>query len=351
MERNFSFNPFKKSESKGKKPIPPRDGEISLTRRQALAGAGALVVGGAVLGASMQSREGPFEHGPNNERMCEPGEMFERQQRAFMEVYGTLSANEIQFIDTYTAPIGGPYEVEAIGGVDPGAKNKSGIIANAIRHPWLVKAREDVLARHPEVKADISKDEPRQTNTIALLRMAKERNPDMKLGTLLDVIHYYGDIKVNNVDEDINRIEYVRKHIGNKVDIPVDPKHPNDSRRKLDLPDTVIKELKYIVPGQAAQESGYNNDLTSSKGAEGIFQFMPATWNYIWKRYGMEPQNPTYLKNQVDAATLYILDAHHELAIRCSEALATVQRNFFDGKEKDFQKYFVVQSPMLQNSE
>lgn len=348
-KEGFRFNPFKKNTDKTPSALGEAlDSKIELTRREVIAGGTALFAGGALTAKSIVGTERAHEQIPAREGFSEKGELFEAQQTAFTQVYGRLTAHQIQFLDTFAGPLGGPYTVEPINGVSPGTLNSEGIIAGPFNPAWLREARKDVLERHREVRADISKDEPRQTNTIALLRIANKKNPELHAKILTDVVHFYGDKKVNGIEEDISRIEYIRKYIGQKVAIPADPKNADSAFRKFDLPEALILQLKQIVPGLAAQESQYNNESLSGVGARGIFQFMPDTWEDTFERVGLKAPSGDVLTNQVQGATLYFLNSYHEFLRRCPEALTRIKQEFFEGDQEAFDTYFFT--PILINS-
>ena len=348
-KEGFNFNLFKKTPGQTLKAVGESlDTKIELTRREVVAGGAALFAGGALTSKVLDNVEDKHEDSIAREGHAETGELFERQQTAFTGIYGSLTAHQIQFLDTYAGPLGGPYTVEPLHGVSPGPLNDEGVITGPFNPRWLQEARKDVLERHPEVQADISKDEPRQTNTIALLRIANKKNPELHAKTLLDVVRFYGDKKVNGIDENLTRIEYIKKYIGQEVAISPDPIQPNNPFRKFDLPKSILAELKRIVPGLAAQESQFNNESFSSAGARGIFQFMPDTWEDTFKRVNLSVPNDDLLKNQLEGVTLYFLHSYHEFLKRCPEALTRVKMEFFDGDEDAFDKYFFT--PILINS-
>jgi hypothetical protein len=73
-----------------------------------------------------------------------------------------------------------------------------------------------------------------------------------------DIIAYFADKPVVGAEE-YTRLEYVRENM-----------EFDDN-----LPPVIVKELQRIVPGLCAQESKFNNGLTSAAGAKGIFHLCP----------------------------------------------------------------------------
>lgn len=53
------------------------------------------------------------------------------------------------------------------------------------------------------------------------------------------------------------------------------------------------------------QESGFNNSVVSSAGAQGVMQVMPGTWDYVERTYGvsLDPSSP---QDNVRAGSLYL---------------------------------------------
>jgi N-acetylmuramoyl-L-alanine amidase len=59
------------------------------------------------------------------------------------------------------------------------------------------------------------------------------------------------------------------------------------------------------------QESGFNNSVVSSAGAQGVMQVMPGTWDYVERNYGvsLDPSSP---QDNIRAGSLYLQELIRE---------------------------------------
>ncbi len=76
----------------------------------------------------------------------------------------------------------------------------------------------------------------------------------------------------------------------------------------LQIPDTTTTAAPVsgsLTQAVGWQESGFNNSLVSSAGAQGVMQVMPATWDWIEQTYGvsLDPASPA---DNVQAGSLYL---------------------------------------------
>ncbi len=167
----------------------------------------------------------------------------------------------------------------------------------------------------------------------------KIENRDVR--STLDIINFFGHKKVVGA-EDTTRIDYVR--------FAMQFDEIADDRWKR-----VQNNLRPCIPGLCAQESRFNNNERSHSGAEGIFQFMPGTWEEVTdqlknkdRRVGKEPHNYSKLslKDQTTVAGKHFSNIYRRLYHHAPEALEHIERIVF--KNGGFEKYFLV--PLMINA-
>lgn len=324
--------------------------EHTFTRRQIIGGIGASALSGAYLertggellenvftGSPAQAQEGSQEPSSTNssvegkegsEAPREAGEMFGKQRETYVRAYGTLTTRQIQFIADDGAPLGAPFTVAPLNGIDPGRVNEQGIIQAGIRAEWLNEARRQVCQQNPDQTCDVINSLPAQTNTIGVVRSANERTSGLNADTLFDVAKHFGTQLVPGLTQKLSRIDYVRKHISENTALPKD----------------IVAELRDIVPGLAAQESQYDSRSLSKVGAFGAFQFMPATW----KDMGYTDADKSSFPLQVSAVSRFFEMAHSFFSSATASELGAIRERFFGSDEASFNKYFFV--PLLVNS-
>ncbi len=210
-----------------------------------------------------------------------------------------LKRDEIWFVDSEGLPVGEPVRLEDIEGgqghYSPGPFNEVGILKTAIDNDWLEQAKARQQAKHPQQKivdhidvADQFAAAYRQDEEPGLSSAVAVGEVDEFKG----VIEYYANKPVIGAEQ-MTRMEYVQ----------------NEMRFDQEVPSFVQNELRKIIPGLCAQESKFNNGLVSKSGAEGIFQFMPKTW----EAYGGRPEDFLSLTKQVEIAGEFISDLYKRL--------------------------------------
>jgi hypothetical protein len=110
------------------------------------------------------------------------------------------------------------------------------------------------------------------------------------------------------------------------------------------LSPSIQKELEFLMPGLAGQESRYNMQAVSSANAMGVFQFLPSTW----QARGNDPEKILVFREQTRAAAAYMAYIHDFLWDRRAEEFDYIRDEFFDGDQAAFEKYFLV--PCIVNS-
>lgn len=116
-----------------------------------------------------------------------------------------------------------------------------------------------------------------------------------------------------------------------------------DEETGTGVPPVVQAELRRLMPGLSAKESGFNAALTSKAGAKGILQFMPETWAH----YGGKPEEQKSLKRQVEIAGKFISDLYKQLNHHLGEEVLGVLRAQASDDES-FQRDIMV--PLVVNA-
>ena len=292
------------------------------TRRKFLSGLGSGVVM-AFAGKSLLDKKVPTDeklaqpeitdHNPDIAPALEAQSVTEKRAEGFVdEVRGyacllPLRFDEVQFHLESGAPLGEPIKLSDIA-VDPGPLNEQGIPVDGISGIWLTAARRFLKQEHPEIDIDVDNGIPEQYNVVAQFRAALkdgEDEPDLvaliqsgNITRYIDIVNYFAHKPVKGASE-FTRFEYVQNKIAFDHIVP----------------STIQQELRKMIPALCVQESGFNNGVTSSAGARGIFQFMPGTW----EKYSAEPLESASLKTQVEVAGQFFSDLYKQVVHWCGE--------------------------------
>ncbi|HET7856331.1 MAG TPA: peptidoglycan-binding protein [Gaiellaceae bacterium] len=97
----------------------------------------------------------------------------------------------------------------------------------------------------------------------------------------------------------------IPRHAGNVVVRVAIRQQPFDVRSALDYWSKQYGVDPRLVRAVAWWESGYANHLTSSKGAEGVMQVTPVTWNYV-ERYLAGRRIPHTMDGNVRVGVLFL---------------------------------------------
>jgi hypothetical protein len=304
---------------------PPKTG---LSRREMLIGSGVLagtVVAGAYLVKEGLGNKEGVQH--------ESSELFNQKVKGFETLYSTIHRDEILFVDDDGAPVE-TVKISPREDVLPGKGDAvhqfdaHGLLIGELNPEWVAHERVRVCKKYPSLTCDLDRHLPHELNVLFPIRDAIE-NADEPTDpkTYLDIITHFGTKEVIS-GGGLDRIEYVKQR----------------SMEDAKLPETLRVELMLLLPGLAAQESHFNNGLKSSTGAEGIFQFMPATWHEL----GRHPEQIRSLIEQVKAVSEYLERSYHQMHLSKHDFLTRIKANYFNDNEEDYQKYFIA--PMLINS-
>jgi hypothetical protein len=200
---------------------------------------------------------------------------FENTVSAYRTMYGTMTKGQVLFIDQNGKAMGAPREVEyTIAGKDTGFNGKA-----------LAEARVAVCAEYPGAVCDVKNKLPRQINNLGPLKYLDTE------ATYMDIVRKNGHeekvlplpgVEGSQKGEGLSRIMYVWKHVGDSMKI-------ENAQARARITD--------LAPALIAQESGYENDLTSDAGAKNLMQIMPRTRENL----GYTEKEMLYLRTQVEA--------------------------------------------------
>ncbi len=242
--------------------------------------------------------------------------------------------------------------------------NKQGI-----EEPFIYKltpvAKEEATGKYavgtiaPEwtdyVKADrakekgMSPEELKQEHVTAEFVSAMKQNDEPELvagieaGTIrtkLDIMNYFIAKDFSNSGGE-NRVEYIKNHVtfsGN-----------------LDKAPVVASELRRLLPGLVAVESGFDNDVENkSTGAKASFQFVPDTWHNELGREKFVKDKELPFPEQVVAVGELFSKAYDRLQYWCYEEPQYSGRNYLEDikalfpSQEDYERYFFT--PCLLNA-
>lgn len=312
----------------------PNNKKEGVTRRRLLATLG-IMGAGYVAYRALRPEDG-FEDETSFE------DDFEKEMSGYVGLVA-LRHDQVLFVDEDNVPIGGPVEFEDIiddkefpdGRViekyrySAGEADETGVLTDVPTREWREKVAEQIEEAYPGRSVD------RSFNVVRLYRAALQYNdePELQDGikdgsvvTYADLVDYYAEKPVIGA-EDKNRYEYVHEEI----------------QFREAVPSVVQDALRELLPGICAQESKFNNGLTSSAGAFGIFQFMP----WVWEKYGKSSEDIKSLRVQVEVAGEFFSDIYEELLYHCDDDALVAARSLFNDQD-DFLVNFIV--PLVINS-
>lgn len=286
---------------------------------------------------------------PESNESFEADESFEHELEGY-EALARLRRDEVLFVDADNRPVGAPQpfedfvdEKEGFEGeylYTPGVLNEAGFPEEGIAREWLDYVQARVQQAHPEREiadryhvvgsfrsAYLEDDEPVLVAGIA--------NGDIE--TYTDIVRYFSQKPVVGA-ETYTREAYVSEAMRF---MDYDARTGEETPSKMS--ETVQAELRRIMPGLCAQESKFNNDVESSAGAKGIFQFMPATW----AEYGGEPEGILSLRTQVEIAGRHFASIYRRVLHYLGEDTVSLLRERF-ASEEEFERDLLV--PLIVNS-
>ena len=330
------------------KPTPPKTEDSKdraslgkvFSRREVIGGLGiASILGGMAVTEHLKRDE------ENKDISKEKEEHFERhysprfadEMTGYRELYSTLKFDEIMFVDDRGLPIGKPLKIEDFDGVSPGSRDQHGIIKGDLNQDWLDKVRKHVCDTEG-VLYDKAKDRPRQFNLLYIARemVSTLADENIQAETYLDIVKAMGAKEVKG-GSGLSRLEYL---------------HINGMEDSASIPEQGREEIKFVLPGLAAQESKYVNDVTSVIGAKGIMQFMPRSFRNVQERLLDEGvtrvDNILEFMDQVEAAGKLLEMKYEYIRDHAGKELEKIEEEFFASNSIQFERYFLA--PVVLNA-
>ena len=317
----------------------------ALSRREVVGGLGiASIFGGLAtaehLMGDKKDTEVTKEEGLKFEREYSP--RFADEMSGYKELYSTLKFDEIMFVDDQGRPLGKPIKIVDFNGVSPGSRDQHGIIKGDINQHWLDTVRKHVCVTEG-IPYDEARDRPRQFNLLYIAREMVSTLADegltvdgLAVQTYLDIVKAMSAREVKG-GGGLSRLEYLRI---------------NGMKGADALPTQVREEITFVLPGLAAQESKYVNDVVSITGARGIMQFMPQSFSQVQKELKKEGNpavdNILEFTDQVTAARKLLEMKYAYIQDHADQELAKIQQEFFGGDAMQFERYFLA--PVVINS-
>jgi hypothetical protein len=268
---------------------------------------------------------------------------FERETIGYKSLL-ELGRDEVLFVDEDNLPIGDPVPMREIVGpkyhkdgrlvaeeyrFSPGKFNEAGLLEDGIAGEWLDQVRAQRQAEYPDRKIK------RCLHTVGDFAASynNEEEPGLReaiargdIKNYKGLIEYFANKPVVGANEH-TRLDYVQEEM----------------QFSPALPSVVEQELRRVIPGLCSQESKFNNGLTSSAGARGIFQFMPENWAH----YGGQKEEISSLKKQVEIAGVFFSDLYDQIQTNIGESRMRFLEKFF-ADERSLQRDLIV--PLMINS-
>jgi len=275
----------------------------------------------------------------------ERSENFQGQQEHFEnEIAGytafiKLKKDEIRFLDSEGVPVGEPQKFQEYVDIKegfagkylytPGNTDENGILSDVPAKEWRQYVEQKVQNDFPE--AEIADD----MNVIRLFQAAyKSGDEELKKKITTGEITTQEQILEHRVEKSfagsdgLNRVEYLQKNVTFRSQLEEVAGVPGAEKRAV--PPSVQKELRTLLPGLLAQESGFQEDIVNERTqAKGSGQFMPETW----KRYTGEEEVSTDFTDQIEVLGPAISDMYDRvLDIMGDEAVENF-RSLFPNEE------------------
>lgn len=197
-----------------------------------------------------------------------------------------------------------------------GKLNAAGIPEKGIVTEWMDYVQVMQQKKYPDRKIAGRYSSVNDFNRAYKLSDEPNLEKDIERGDicrLVDIFQYYGDKTVAGEGKSCR--DYILENVNLEGGV---------------LPDVIANEVKRIVLGLCAQESWFNNDVSSRKNAKGIFQFMPDTAqsfaNDLDQFYSSIPQ-------QVAAFNQFIPTLFKEVKYHIEEDAFSGLKDRFEGED------------------
>jgi hypothetical protein len=315
----------------------------ALTRRQALRRIAVATGGLAVAGTSIKILDDIREENDTQEVIRQRSDEFYTEVSGY-EAQVRLRFDEVLFVDETGAPVavvpvedftierdGQPYLLSA------GPRNEYGILTESITGEWLDYMREQLLREQPDMVIDTERDVPRALTVYRQFIYSLNDETEVELvkkieageiTTYEQIVRYFADKPTVDAPE-LTRAKFVANQIVFDSEM-----HP-----------AAQIELKRLVVGLCAQESGFNNGLVSVSNARGIFQILEEVWV---KDYGKDLEEFSSLSTQVEVAGQHLSRMYFRMQDKAGKHAMQQLRAIHGGDEEVLQTEVLV--PLTLNS-
>jgi len=274
------------------------------------------------------------------ERSPQGHEQFSAETSGY-EAFLKLRKDEVLFLNQKNEPVGQPQKFENF--VDeknnfvgdykysPGDEDESGILSDVPVKEWRDYVRNRLQVEYPD--QEIHDD----MNVIRVFQAAYESgDAELKQKISSGEIVSQDQIISYRIAQDFpgadgyDRVEYLQEHVTFRTELEAVPGVPGAEKEAV--PEVVQEELRRLLPGLFAQESGFQEDVVNPQThATGSGQFMPETW----KRYTGTNEVSTDYGDQVAVLGPMVSDVYDRVLDKIGvDALQTLRSRF--ATEDDF---------------
>lgn len=253
--------------------------------------------------------------------------------------YATLRKDEVLFLNEHNEPVGTPQRFTDF--VDtkpnfsgeylytPGSVDETGILTEVPTREWREYVKKQLQAEYPD--QTITHD----LNTIHFFREAYELgDPQLRQKISSGEIATRDQVYEYRIQQSFpgangqNRVEYLQHNVIFRNAVEEVPGVPG--AEKVAVPPLVQAELRRLLPGLFAQESGFRADaVNDTSNATGTGQFMPETW----ERYtGTDVVSMDYV-DQVAVLGPMISDVYDRVLDKIGEDALAKLRSLFSTEE------------------
>lgn len=253
--------------------------------------------------------------------------------------YATLRKDEVLFLNENNEPVGEPQRF--VDFVDtkpnfsgdylytPGSADETGILTEVPTREWREYVQKRLQAEHPdqEIVHDL--------NTIHFFRESYELgDPQLRQKIESGEIATRDQVYEYRIQQSFpgangqNRVEYLQNNVTFRNALEEVPGVPG--AEKVPVPPLVQEELRRLLPGLFAQESGFRENAINDKtNATGTGQFMPETW----ERYTGTDEVSMNYADQVEVLGPMVSDVYDRVLDKIGvDALAKL-RSLFETEE------------------
>lgn len=253
--------------------------------------------------------------------------------------FAALRKDEVLFLNKKNEPVGEPRRF--VDFVDtkpnftgaykysPGDEDKTGILTEVPTREWRQYVQAQLQAQHPnqEITHDL--------NTVHFFREAyKLGDSQLQQKIASGEIVSRNQVYEYRIQQSFpgangqNRVEYLQNNVTFRSEVEEIPGVPG--AEKVAVPPVVQAQLRRLLPGLFAQESGFREDaVNDTTNATGSGQFMPGTW----ERYTGTDKVSTNYVDQVEVLGPMISDVYDRVLDKIGEDVLAKLRSLFENEE------------------